>query len=207
MSQSAKALRALSSGSNSFPDFEETEYEGSVLRMPVYQDGKLVETLALRALLKVDRYLPTTVLGHRQFEFQIREWEVIGKSKMFGGWLSYQLSDTPQPKSICRAVSADSDYPALIVYCALYDLYLNNNRVYANVPGLGIGKDVTEIPPRQVPVGFQKPFASGGLVVEAGMCTEMLSLSVDEFNAEVAEIRALRERRLTEPNVLTLPDA
>jgi hypothetical protein len=207
MAQNAKALRALSSGSNSFPDFEETEYEGSVLRMPVYQDGKLVETLALRALLKVDRYVPTTVLGHRQFEFLIREWEVIGKSKAFGGWLSYNLSDTPQPKSVCRAVNADSDYPALIVYCALYDLYLNSKRVYANVPGLGIGKDVTEIPPRGIPVGFQKPFASGGLVVEAGMCTEMFSLGIDEYNAEVAEIRALREGRLSEPSALKLPTA
>jgi hypothetical protein len=205
MSQAAEKVHVLKSGSGSFPNFEEQETEASVLRMPVYKDGQLVETLAMRALLRLDRYLPTTVLGQRQFEFLIREWEVIGKSEAFGGWLSFRLSDTPQPKSLCRALTNDADYPALIVYNALYDLFLNSQALFTKVPGLGVGKDVTEIPPRGIPVGFQKPFECNGLVVEAGMCSEMMSMDPAEFRAAADEIKALREGRISEPRILNLP--
>ena len=103
-----------------FPEHEETEFEKSQLNVPIYRNGELVETLQLDALLRLDRYKPVrNALGLRQFEFRIREWEVGGHSPTLGGYVSYTLSDVPQPHSVCLAMQPDRDYPAVIVYNAI----------------------------------------------------------------------------------------
>ena len=188
-----------------FPGFAETEWETSTIRVPISRGGVVIENMVLKALLRIERGKPTTVLGKRQFEFTISEWDVLGKSEAFGKLVSFKLSNTPQPKSICRAEQAESDYPAFIMYNALYDVYLDNQRVFQNVPGLGVGGEVTEIPPRGIPVAFEKPFEIGDICVEAGMCTEMTSLSREDFEAQLREFQQLREGRISEPTTFNWP--
>jgi hypothetical protein len=204
MSSPAK-IHSLNTGTGNFPDFEETEHETSTIRVAITRGGKVVENLVLKALLRIERGRPATVLGKRQFEFQISEWDVLGRSESFGNYVSFKLANTPQSKSLCRAESADSDYPALIMYNALYDVYVGDKRVFENVPGLGVGGNVTEIPPRGIPIAFEKPFEYGDLCVQAGMCTEMASLTREEFEAQLREFQALRSGRISEPTTFTWP--
>ena len=57
-------------------------------------------------------------LGIRQFEFQIDAWELVGHSEVLGKNISFSLSKTVQPVSICISDQAYSkgktDYPARI---------------------------------------------------------------------------------------------
>lgn len=176
-----------------FPEKAETEFETSTISVPIKRDGDVIETLKMKALLKLDRYRPeTTAAGRRQFEFLIRQWEVGGQSDALGGYAAYCLSDVPQPRSVCVALQDESDFPALIVYSAIYDIFINGEKVIKSQPGIGVGTGVTEIPPRGITVSFGKPFEMPGLLAMAGDCKDMMALSASEFEASIAELRALR---------------
>lgn len=102
------------------------------------------------------------------------------------------LATTPQPKSVCLAAQPDSDFPAIIIYNAIFDVYLNDQLVLANQTGLGIGTGISEIPPRGVDVAFQKAFDFGELSFRAGACSDMASLSESDFRVRASEMGSIR---------------
>ena len=147
----------------SFPAYAETEYEQSIITIPIYspEGGENpVEILKLTAFMRLERELPVrNGLGHRQIEFTIADWELYGYSKYLDTDITFRLSDVPvQPKSLVISLTEKNDYPAMIIYNAIYDIYLGQKRVSANRPGVAFAKNVFESPPRNVSVAFTKPF-------------------------------------------------
>jgi hypothetical protein len=165
-----------------------------------------VEMVELTAYMKLVRDVPQrNSLGYRQFEFLIEEWELFGYSELLGGWLSFTASDdVVQPNSIALALQKTSDFPALIVYSAIYDIYLDNVKLVSKRAGTAMGRGVVEIPPRNVTVAFTKPqkvtlgggsgAAASGPTMEfcCGSCEDMQTITREEFEAGLAEARAVR---------------
>lgn len=147
---------------NSFPNYAETEYEQSIITIPIYAGNREpVEILKLTAFMRLERETPTrNGLGHRQLEFTIADWELYGYSEFLDADVTFKLSDVPvQPKSLVVALTERSDYPAMIVYNAIYDIYIGQKQVAKNRPGVAFAKNVYEIPPRNISVAFSKPFS------------------------------------------------
>lgn len=162
-----------------FPDYAETEYEQSVITIPIYLPGQKepAEILKLDAFMRLERERPSrNGLGHRQFEFTIADWEVYGYSKVLDGHISLTLSNTKQPKSLGVSLQQESDYPAILVYNAIYDIYLDGKRIAADRPGVAFAKNVFEIPPRNITVAFEKPFESPELTFSSGTCEDMVGI-------------------------------
>jgi hypothetical protein len=180
-----------------FPDHEEIEHERSTVTIPLkFEDGR-TESLELNAFLRLQRYKPLEIMGFRQFEFQVLDWEVVGFSEILGATVGFRLSEAPQPKSVCIADTANDDYPATIVYSAIFDVYVGGECIGHSIPGLGVGKRVMSIPPRDVPVSFQKPFDFGkqGIDIQAGSCTAMMSVTQADWSSLAANAMS----RLTNP--------
>lgn len=174
-----------------FIEKAEIEFEKSRLEIPVYLEGKFLETLIMDAYLKIDRSAPFTNLGgYRQFDFQILQWDVHGYSEKLGKHLFFTLADVPQPKSVCLSNQKESDYPAAIVYNALYDIYIDGERIATATNGMGIGTDVMETPPR-TDTHFQKAFEYGHIVTGSAACVAMTSINENEFELQTKKIRDL----------------
>jgi hypothetical protein len=180
--------------SESFPPEPETEHERSELSLPLVVDGEVKETLRLVSLLKMERSAPAVnAAGVSQFEFAIVEWEAAGYSEVLGDWVQITLSPgVPQPKSVCVAQQRGSDYPAIIVYNAVMDVYLGKRLVDPQYVGLAVGVDVVQIPPRNH-VHFQKAFnLAEGIDILAAGCTSMITMSATDWETKAAEFRGLR---------------
>ena len=184
-----------------FPEEAEVEYERSVIRIPFYLKGQVegererdLDVMAFDAYMRLIREEPIrNGLGLRQFEFYIDAWELTNTySKGLNADVTFTLSDTPQPKSICVARQRENDYPAIIVYNAIYDIYVGGDRVLTNQPGTAVATPAWEIPPRNVTVAFEKPFDSELFGFGAGTCQGMRSISRDEFEAGAALARRTR---------------
>ncbi|MET7534629.1 hypothetical protein [Streptomyces goshikiensis] len=183
-----------------FPPDGETEYERSVIRIPFHLKGaapganRKVDVMVFDAYMRLIRLPPVTNgLGFRQFEFTIADWELTHTfSPGLNANVTFTLSDTVQPRSICIASHRERDYPALIVYSAIYDVYLGTTRIVEKQPGVAYATPVWEIPPRNVTVAFEKPFESDQFSFSAGTCEAMRSISREEFEAGVAVARAAR---------------
>lgn len=152
-----------------FPERAEVEYERSVIRIPFNLKGqptggvrREVDVMAFDAYMRLLREAPfRNGLGYRQFEFYIDAWELTNTfSKGLNADITFTLSDTVQPKSMCVALQRESDFPAMIVYNAIYDIYLGRERIVEKQPGTAFATPVWEIPPRNVTVAFEKPFES-----------------------------------------------
>jgi hypothetical protein len=213
-----------------FPRHPEIEYERSVIRIPVRFGGdkKPREIVELTAFMKLEREAPVrNTIGYRQLEFTIREWELFGYSETLGAHVSFAAShDTVQPKSLVVALQKESDYPSLIVYNAIYDVYLDGRKILSQRPGVAMARGVVEIPPRNTTVAFQKPFAvakSGKIfsatsgycddnpyspecachfdpnctVFDPGTCEDMSTITAEEFDAGLREARAIRAQAAT----------
>lgn len=177
-----------------FIEKAEMEFEKSRLEIPMYYEGKFLETLIMDAYLKIDRGAPFTNLGgYRQFNFQIIQWDVHGYSEKLDKHFFFMLSDVPQPKSVCLSNQKESDYPAAIVYNALYDIYVDGELIAKAQSGLGIGTDVYETPPR-TDTHFQKAFQYGPIATAEAACVAMQSISEEVFNQKTAEIRERLKR-------------
>jgi len=176
-----------------FPPVPGTEYQRSELNIPIVADGDVKEVLKMTAVLQLDRGAPVTNAGgHRQFEFAIETWEVAGYSEFLSEWVTITLSDTAQPRSLAIAQTAAADYPAIIVYNAIFDVYVGKRLVAERVTGLGVGVEAYEVPPR-VGIQFQKAFPLGpGIEASAGACAEEASLRDEQFTALADEFRNLR---------------
>jgi hypothetical protein len=184
-----------------FPEDPEIEYERSVIRIPFYLKGKVGEearrgadVVAFDAYMRLIRERPIrNGIGLRQFEFYIDAWELTNTySKGLDANITFTLSDVPQPKSICLARQRESDYPALIVYNAIYDVYVGRERIIEKQPGVAVATPVWEIPPRNVTVAFEKPFESDLFEFSAGSCEGMRSITQDEFERGATEARMIR---------------
>ena len=152
-----------------FPEKAEVEYERSVIRIPFYLKGKAkaeatrdIDIMVFDAYMRLIREKPIrNGIGFKQFEFFIDAWELSNTySKGLNANITFTLSDTEQPKSICVARQRESDYPAMIVYNAIYDIYLGKEKLLEKQPGTAYATPVWEIPPRNVTVAFEKPFES-----------------------------------------------
>lgn len=149
--------------SNGYPPEGGTEYEQSVITIPIYDPNQSkdspVEILKLTAFMRLEREAPiTNGLGYRQVEFTIADWELYGYSEYFDADITFTLSEVPvQPKSLVIALQEGSDYPSNIIYNAIYDVWIGQKRVVKDKPGIAFTKNVFEIPPRNVSVAFQKP--------------------------------------------------
>lgn len=145
-----------------FPEHAEVEFEHSIITIPIvlYGETEPAEVLKLDAYMKLDREEPVrNGLGYRQFEFTIDAWELYGYSKVLDAYLTFKLSDTVKPKSLGIALQKNKDYPAMIVYNAIYDIYIDDVKVAENRAGVAVATGVMEIPPRNITVAFNKPFA------------------------------------------------
>lgn len=208
-----------------FPPRGEVEFERSVIRLPLTWgnvNNKPLEIIELTAFMRLERERPTrNAIGYRQFEFTIREWELFGYSEVLRAHISFAASkDVVQPKSLAVALQKGADYPALIVYNAIYDIYIDGRKILSQRPGVAMARGVMEIPPRNITVAFQKPFSvhadkSGLLVTKhvegcleegietpeycfcGGTCEDMSTISAEEFESGLREARAIRERLAT----------
>jgi hypothetical protein len=184
-----------------FPEEAELEYERSVIRIPFYLKGKAkveaqrgVDIMAFDAYMRLLREAPIrNGLGIRQFEFYIDAWELNNTySKGLNADVTFTLSDVEQPKSLCIALQRDTDYPAMIVYNAIYDVYVGKERIITHQAGTAVATPVREIPPRNTTVAFEKPFESDLFEFSAGSCEGMRSITKDEFGRGVAEAKRIR---------------
>ena len=163
-----------------YPAHAEVEYERSVIRIPVRLAGdtKPREIVELTAFMRLERDKPVrNTIGYRQFEFTIKDWELFGYSEVLGGHISFAVSkDVVQPKSLAVSLQKESDYPALIVYNAIYDIYIDGRKIVSKRPGVAMARGVMEIPPRNITVAFQKPFMvrTGAANENRGKKTEKL---------------------------------
>lgn len=147
---------------NRFPKHGEVEFEHSIITIPIILHGETepAEVLKLDAFMRLIREPAVrNGLGYGQFEFVIDAWELYGYSKVLDAYITFKLSDTVKPKSIGVALQKNKDYPGMIVYNAIYDLYLDDVKVGENLAGVAFATGVMEIPPRNITVAFNKPFA------------------------------------------------
>jgi hypothetical protein len=184
-----------------FPDEAELEYERSVIRIPFHLKGKAkaearrdVDIMAFDAYMRLLREAPIrNGLGLRQFEFYIDAWELNNTySRGLNADVTFTLSDVTQPKSLCISLQRDSDYPAMIVYNAIYDVYVGKERIITHQAGTAVATPVREIPPRNTTVAFEKPFESDLFQFSAGTCEGMRSIAREEFERGVMEAQKIR---------------
>lgn len=211
-----------------FPKHAEMEFEHSIITIPIILHGETepAEVLKLDAYMKLDREVPVrNGLGYRQFEFIIDAWELHGYSKVLDAHITFKLSDTVKPKSLGVSLQKNKDYPAMIVYNAIYDIYLDDVKVGENRAGVAFATGVMEIPPRNITVAFHKPFSFerprngrvGGNVkpnkrhdnicitepcpcnedwcMGPGSCEDMESISAEAFEAGAAKAKSYRVKR------------
>jgi len=193
-------LGTLPEPQKAFPEEAEIEYERSVIRIPFHlkertgQEPRKVDVMVFDAYMRLIRESPIrNGIGLRQFEFYIDAWELTNTySKGLNANITFTLSKTDQPKSMCVALQRDTDYPAMITYSAIYDVYFGKERIIENQPGLAVATPVREIPPRNVTVAFEKPFESDLFSFSAGTCEGMRSITQEEFERGAAEARRIR---------------
>lgn len=185
----------------SFPEEAELEYERSVIRIPFYLKGKAkaaaerdTDVMAFDAYMRLLREAPIrNGLGIRQFEFFIDAWELNNTySKGLNADVTFTLSDCEQPKSLCIALQREADYPAMIIYNAIYDVYVGRERIITHQAGTAVATPVREIPPRNTTVAFEKPFESELFEFSAGTCEGMRSITKEEFVRGVEEAHKIR---------------
>ena len=181
--------------SDAYPSEPGVELERSVVSIPIHvgSDEMPAEILKLDALMKLRRASPTVnSVGIRQFEFRIEEWELYGYSSILKSNVTFTLSNTVQPMSVCMAEQHNSDFPATIVYSAIYDVYLGNQCVVYQQPGVAFAQGIKSVPPRGVMIAFQKQFERDGIGFEAGACGAMRGVNDQFFERELLKARAMR---------------
>jgi hypothetical protein len=99
------------------------------------------------------------------------------------------------PDSMTRA--SRDDYPAMIIYNAIYDVWLNQRKIVASEPGIAMARGVTEIPPTGITVAFQKPVETtkpDGTIIKIcpGTCSGMRTIPLHEFQAGLATAASIK---------------
>jgi len=200
-----------------FPAQGEIEYEHSIITIPLTLEGETqpAEVLKLDAFMRLVRGTPVrNGLGYRQVEFYIDAWELYGYSKVLDAYFTFRLSDTVKPKSLVVSLQKDRDYPAMIVYDAVYDVYLNDVKIIDKQAGVAFATGVMEIPPRNITVAFHKPFSlsearkkdraldaklgdvESAFELDPGTCEDMTQITREQFMEGTRQAAQFRERPL-----------
>lgn len=209
---------AAQAAQTAFPPQGEIEYEHSIITIPLVLAGETTpaEVLKLDAFMRLVRMPPVrNGLGYRQFEFYIDAWELYGYSRVLNANITFKLADTVKPKSLGVALQKTNDYPAMIVYNAIYDIYLNDVKLVDKQAGVAFATGVMEIPPRNITVAFHKPFSyaeararNPQLAAQldalaaalpffefaAGTCEDMTQITLQQFEAGVATAARFRSQ-------------
>jgi hypothetical protein len=196
-------VTAGNAAQRAFPNHSEVEYEHSIITIPLILEGETqpAEVLKLDAFMRLVRGVPVrNGLGYRQIEFNIDAWELYGYSKVLDAYFTFKLSDTVKPKSLVVSLQKKNDYPAMIVYDAIYDVYLNDVKIIDKQAGVAFATGVMEIPPRNITVAFYKPFSlsaarkkdakldaklgdvESSFDLDAGTCEDMTQITEQQFN-------------------------
>jgi hypothetical protein len=204
-----------------FPPQGEIEYEHSIITIPLILEGETepAEVLKLDAFMKLVRGKPVrNGLGYRQVEFYIDAWELYGYSKVLDAYFTFKVSDVVRPKSLVVSLQKERDYPALIVYNAIYDVYLNDVKIIDKQAGVAFATGVMEIPPRNITVAFHKPFSlsearrkdakldakladvDSSFELDAGTCEDMTQITREQFMAGLRQAGTFREKSLARRN-------
>lgn len=90
------------------------------------------------------------------------------------------------------------DYPAMIIYNAIYDVWLNGLKIVSAEPGIAMARGVTEIPPTGITVAFQKPVETrkpDGTIIKIcpGTCSGMRTIPLHEFQAGLATAASIKK--------------
>jgi hypothetical protein len=184
----------LFGGEDRFHEKETTMYGKARVTFAILdEEGKPQERLELVSYIKVRMGVPfTNREGLRQFDFWIEEWEVFGPSKTLEGHFIITVSKgVEQPRSFCVATQKDSDFPADVVFNAIYDVYLDDKPVLLKHRGRGVSERATRIPP-ETPTIIEHPFEVEGRPITKGACASTEEISAGEFEEAVAKARALR---------------
>lgn len=180
---------------SNFPATGGVDHEVTSISIPVYFEGEYVETMEGKAYLKIRREEPYKNLFNRgQLDFFVEQWEVIAFSKQLNSNVFMTLSDVPQPKNTTLANQEGADYPATIVYNAMYDVYVGNQKVLENQPGLGIAPEIYSVPPATT-INFQKLFEYEGISFMAGACScpTVTAMDTKQWELDVQKVLELRK--------------
>lgn len=126
--------------------------------------------------------------------------DASGPQRAVTGWIQIgsparSLCTADQGPDLGRPVDS-ADFPARITYAINYHIFLNKERFVEDQAGVATAVGVTEIPPRDVTVAFDKPHLGHVLQrfleFSAGHCTGMHEISEAEFRAGVNYCRYWR---------------
>lgn len=190
---------------------------------PEFYDVELVKLDAYMRLCREEPVL--NELGFRELRFTIEKWELFGHSKLYDADIIF--SATPgvvQPKSLafasksavpqnCLGAQANTpkckklldnqtelsrnDFPALIVYNAIYDVYLNDKKIVSQEPGVAMARGAMQIPPTAITVAFQKPLDIPGVIkICPGTCSGMKTIPEQEFYVGLNMAQQIKAGRL-----------
>ena len=190
---------------------------------PEFYDVELVKLDAYMRLCREEPVL--NELGFRELRFPIEKWELFGHSKLYDADIVF--SATPgivQPKSLafaaqsavpkeCLGAKADTprcrqlldkvtdlskkDFPALIVYNAIYDVYVNDKKIVSQEPGVAMARGAMQIPPTGITVAFQKPLDIPGVIkICPGTCSGMKTIPEQEFYTGLGMAQQIKAGRL-----------
>jgi len=177
-----------------FPDKGFIMYDRGTITFSVLdQAGSLVEDLKLSSFMKIALGAGYTGKdGRRHFDFQIQGWEVFGPSKVLGGNLIITLPQgVEQPMSTGTSQTRDADFPADLLFNAIYDVYLDHDVVLRRYKGRGFARRVTTLPP-DVEVHIEHLFDIEHRPLSNGICGNMEIITSTEYEEAAAKARALR---------------
>lgn len=93
------------------------------------------------------------------------------------------------------------DFPAMIVYNAIYDVYLNGRKLVSAEPGIAMARGAMQIPPTAITVAFQKPVEDrldDGTIIKIcpGTCSGMVTIPEHVFWRGIETAEAVKSGRL-----------
>lgn len=97
--------------------------------------------------------------------------------------------------------ASKSDYPAMIVYNAVYDVWLNGRKLVSAEPGIAMARGVKQIPPTAITVAFQKPVETtlpDGTIIKIcpGTCSGMVTIPEHLFWRGIETAEAIKSGKL-----------
>ena len=100
-----------------------------------------------------------------------------------------------------RGEDAYWDFPAMIVYNAIYDVWLNGRKLVSTEPGIAMARGAMQIPPTAITVAFQKPVETtlpDGTIIKIcpGTCSGMVTIPEHVFWRGIETADAIKAGRL-----------
>jgi hypothetical protein len=206
------------------PEQEEARKNSWKCCDPEFYDVEVVKMDAYMRLCREPPVI--NELGFREVRFTIETWELFGHSNLYNGDLVFSASEgVVQPKSLafsmntavpakCQGANASkppcsneewkrnraevgkNDYPAMIIYNAIYDVWLNDKKIVSQEPGIAMARGVLQIPPTGITVAFQKPIETPEVKICPGTCNGMVTIPRHIYDSGVETSRRLKVGKL-----------